>query len=79
MKAEKATRILSGILICPLTVGQRALIIHEGRMIRTTTVVSIGSVSPGRICFETRNTRYFLLAPTAPQSAPPVPAVASAA
>ena len=48
-------------------------------MIRTTTVVSIGSVSPGRICFETRNTRYLLLAPTAPQSAPPVPAVASAA
>jgi hypothetical protein len=67
MNGKKYT-ILDGVLMRPLTVGDRALILHQGQYIRTSTVVAIQEIAPGQVRFETGNTNYCLVKPTAPQS-----------
>ena len=52
----KKTTILSGTLLLPLRLGTSAVIRHNGGRIRTSEVVSIHSISPTGICFETLNT-----------------------
>ena len=65
----KKTTILSGTLLLPLQVGARAQILHNGGTITTSTVVSIPSISPTGISFETLNTNYTLLLPAPAQAA----------
>lgn len=57
----KATKTLNGALLCPLTVGGRAVILHQGLITRTSRVVAIHSWAEGEIWFETLNTEYRLL------------------
>jgi len=64
----KKTTILNGTLLLPLRVGEGALILHNGTQIKTSTVVSIRSISMTGISFETRNTNYTLLLPAPAQS-----------
>lgn len=68
----KPIRIVKGTLIRPLSVGECAMLLESGRYIRTSEVAAIHSVTARRICFETQNTRYYLLgpAPAAAASAP---------
>jgi hypothetical protein len=65
----KKTTILNGTLLLPLRVGASAQILHNGRTIKTSTVVSIRSISPSGISFETLNTNYTLLLPAPAQTA----------
>ncbi len=65
----KKTTILNGTLLLPLRVGASAQILHSGRTIKTSTVVSIRSISPSGISFETLNTNYTLLLPAPAQTA----------
>lgn len=60
-KGEKATRTLSGTLLCPLMVGEKAVIFHQGLITRTSRVVDIHSRTADEIRFETMNTEYRLL------------------
>lgn len=60
-KEEKATRTLSGTLLCPLMVGEKAVIFHQGLITRTSRVVDIHSRTADEIRFETLNTQYRLL------------------
>ena len=64
-----AIRVISGTLMCPLSVGAPALIFRGGQYIQTSTVVRIHSVTPRQTRFETLNTQYCLLAPDSPASA----------
>ena len=52
---------MSGSLLFPLCVGNRAIIFHDGVCTPTSAVVAIHSVVPGDIRFETKNTHYRLL------------------
>lgn len=65
---EKTMRTLSGVLLCPLMVGAKAVIFHEGLVTRTSRVVDIHSRTADEIQFETLNTQYRLL--TGPNSEP---------
>lgn len=67
MKAEKT---LEGTLIRPLAVGSRALFLHKGRLVRTSPVAAIHSMTWDEVCFETANTTYHLL--TSPTREPAV-------
>ena len=69
MNSEKKTaRTLSGVLLCPLMVGAKAVIFHEGLVTRTSRVVAVHSRTENEIRFETLNTQYRLL--TGPGSEP---------
>ncbi len=57
----KKLATMSGTLLLPLSVGSRAVILHDGGYTHTSKVVAIHSVQPGDIRFETRNTHYRLL------------------
>ena len=57
----KKLATMSGTLLLPLSVGSRAVILHDGGYTHTSKAVAIHSVQPGDIRFETRNTHYRLL------------------
>lgn len=61
MELMKKNTTLCGTLMYPLTVGNRALILHNGGYVHTSAVVAIHSVAANEIRFETRNTHYRLL------------------
>ena len=76
---EKKTVILTGKLLAPLSVGSRALFLHNGQRVHTSKVVAINSVSPTGVSFETMNTNYRLLMPAEEQAiSDPVPMGAAA-
>ena len=60
-REEKATKTLSGALLCPLMVGEKAVIFHQGLITRTSRVVAVHSRTEGEVRFETLNTQYRLL------------------
>lgn len=66
MKEKKKRIILDGSLLCPLAVGQSALIHAGAQVFRTSTVVAILEVSADRLRFETLNTHYLLKTSPAP-------------
>ena len=65
---RKPQKTLNGDLLLPLSVGARAVILHQGLITRTSRVVAIHGRSEGEVCFETLNTQYRLL--TGPSSEP---------
>ena len=67
---EKKTRTLSGELMMPLSVGARAMILHQGQVMLTSQVVAIHSLKEDEVRFETKNTHYRLL--TGPSHQPAV-------
>ena len=69
MENMKKSTTMCGTLMAPLCVGRRALILHNGGHVYTSTVVAIQSVDAREIRFETRNTHYRLLpAPVAQEA-----------
>ena len=78
MEGKKFTT-LSGVLMFPLSVGSRALILHERGYTHTSKVVAIHSVQPGDIHFETMNTHYRLLPDPMSQAVDSRPAMSIAA
>ena len=60
-REEKTTKTLSGTLLCPLMVGEKAVIFHQGLITRTSRVVAVHSRTADEIRFETLNTEYRLL------------------
>ena len=60
MTITKISRIISGVPVRPITVGEPALIHESGALRRTSRVMDVQRVSSGEIRFETRNTRYVL-------------------
>ena len=69
MESMKKAATMCGTLMAPLCVGRRALILHNGGYVHTSTVVAIQSVDAREIRFETRNTHYRLLpAPVAQEA-----------
>lgn len=78
MEGKKFTT-LSGILLFPLSIGCRALILHESGYTHTSKVVAIHSVQSGDIRFETMNTYYRLLLDPMSQAAECCPALSMAA
>ena len=53
---DKKTTTLSGVLMYPLEVGSCALILSQGRILRTSRVVAIHRKKRDEIRFETMNT-----------------------
>lgn len=66
----KIIRTMAGVLLCPLAVGSRAIIVHQGKIILTARVTAIHHRNAREVCFETLDTRYYLL--TGPDSQPAV-------
>ena len=66
----KIIRTMAGVLLCPLAVGSRAIIVHQGKIIRTARIMAIHHRNAGEVYFETLDTRYYLL--TGPDSQPAV-------
>ena len=58
---RKPQKTLNGDLLLPLSVGARAVILHQGLITRTSRVVDIHSRTADEIRFETLNTQYRLL------------------
>lgn len=58
---KKIEKTLSGVLLCPLIVGAKAVILHQGQITLTSRVVEIHSRTEDEIRFETLNTEYRLL------------------
>lgn len=58
---EKKTRTLNGTLMVPLTVGAKAVILHQGQITLTSQVMAIHSLAENEVRFETKNTNYRLL------------------
>ena len=56
----KEVRTLTGILLRPLAVGSRAIIVHQGKITRTTRITAIYHHTAVEVCFETLDTRYYL-------------------
>ncbi len=56
----KISKIISGTLLCPITVGEPALIHQHNGLTRTTVVTNVSKISATEIRFETRNTKYVL-------------------
>lgn len=69
----KKIRTLTGILLCPLAVDSRAVIVHQGKITRTARIMAIHHRTAGEVCFETLDTRYYLL--TGPDFEPAVSAL----
>ena len=69
---------MSGTLLFPLSIGSRAVILHDGGYTHTSKVVAVHSVQPGDIRFETRNTYYRLLPAPVAQEADFHPALMAA-
>ena len=69
MKLKKI-RTLAGILLRPLAVGSRAVIAHQGKITRTARIMAIHRRTAGQVCFETMDTKYYLL--TGPDFEPAV-------
>lgn len=65
---EKRSTTLNGTLLSQLRVGACALILHGGRVTRTSRVVAICDVGPAEVTFETMNTHYRLLLGPSPQT-----------
>lgn len=57
---EKTTKTLSGALMRPLTVGMKAVILHQGQITLTSRVVAIHDQMDDEVWFETKNTHYRL-------------------
>lgn len=67
MNMKKYTT-LNGTLLCPIAVDSCALILHRGKVIRTSRIVAIRSLAPNKVCFETLNTHYTLVPEPTPAS-----------
>lgn len=76
MLEAKTVRTLTGILLCPLAVGSKAIIVHQGKITRTAPIVAIHRRTAGEVHFETLDTRYYLL--TGPNFEPAVSALPAA-
>lgn len=74
--ATKDVRTLTGVPLCPLAVGSRAVIVHQGKITRTARIMAIHHRTAGEVCFETLDTRYFLQ--TGPDFEPAVSALPAA-
>ena len=72
----KEVRKLTGILLRPLAVGSKAVIVHQGKITRTARIMAIHHRTAGEVCFETLDTRYYLL--TGPDFEPAVSAFPAA-
>ncbi|WP_287826941.1 hypothetical protein [Oscillibacter sp.] len=68
----KEVRTLAGIPLRPLAVGSRAVIVHQGKITLTACITAIHHRTAGEVCFETLDTRYYLL--TGPDFEPAVSA-----
>lgn len=60
MAAMIILKMVSGILLLPIAVGESALICKEDGLMRTTPVAAVEQISPEEVRFMTRNTRYIL-------------------
>lgn len=78
MNSMKKSTTMYGTLMCPLCVGSRAMISHNGGYVYTSAVVAIQSVDAREIRFETRNTHYRLLPAPVAQEADFRPALMAA-
>ena len=62
MNTEKKTsKTLTGMLLRPLAVGNKAVILHQGKVTITSRVVDIYVHTADEVQFETMNSRYHLL------------------
>ena len=68
MNTKKSTT-LRGTLLYPLIVGGCAMILHNGKVIRTSRVVAVHKSTVRELRFETLNTNYTLLLNPAPRAA----------
>lgn len=51
---------MTGNVLVPVTVGNRAVIANGGNLVTTSKVLRTKRISKKKICFETRNTCYVL-------------------
>lgn len=51
---------MTGNVLVPVTVGNRAVIADRGNLVTTSKVLRTKRISKKKICFETRSTRYVL-------------------
>ena len=56
----KISKIITGTLLYPITIGEPALIHQHNGLTRTTTVTTVSKIGTTEIQFETHNTKYVL-------------------
>lgn len=66
----KESKTLRGLLLRPLAVGSRAVIVHRGKITRTSPIVAIHRRTAEAAYFETLDTKYYVL--TGPGTEPAV-------
>lgn len=60
MTNMKISKIITGTLLYPITIGEPALIHQHNGLTRTTTVTTVSKITTTEIRFETHNTKYVL-------------------
>lgn len=65
----KKTVKLNGSVVHPVTVGEGAVLIANGKVYHTSRVVAIHEYTSEYVSFETLNTHYSVYAPTFPFAA----------
>ena len=60
MNPQKKNLEITGVLLCPLAVGDSAFISGPDGTRRTSRVLSMEKITPKEIRFETLNTNYHL-------------------
>ena len=65
----KKTVKLNGSVVHPVTVGEGAVLIANGKVYHTSKVVAVYEYTIDHVCFETQNTVYDVYAPTFPFAA----------
>lgn len=58
MNPVKPTEILDGKPVRPICIGRKAIIVHNGKLLHTATVIGIQEYSAEFVCFETSDVKY---------------------
>lgn len=79
MNPNKKMVHLQGTVVMPVTVGSRAVLLTGGKVILTSMVVAIHTVTEQEVRFETLNTNYCISMCPFPWAGSAVPAMSMAA
>lgn len=69
MNSKKKSVFIKGTVKFPLRIGMKAIIFHDGGIIRTPSIEMIKRITPELIIFETRNSIYYIAPYFAPEPA----------
>ena len=75
MKPVKRTENLTGSLVYPIRIGRKAIIVHNGRLRHTATVIKLLESTCEQIRFETEDAHYCIVLTEYPLGNAAVPSI----